>query len=103
MYQKFTLLLIVIFAGINCHATLRISTQDDISTQSISSALSLQAPCPTLEVAGINPTECEGQGKLNFTLKHVPDGIYTITYDDGSNISGAIQTLIDAARIERRI
>ena len=44
--------------------------------------------------------------KLNNSLDNLGNTTYTvngITYDDGSNISDAIQSLVRAARIERRI
>ena len=41
-------------------------------------------PIPTLGVVENYPSECGGNGSLNFTFTDVPDGTYTINYDGGS-------------------
>ena len=55
---------------------------------------------------GPNDEVVSAINKLNKSLNNLERPSYTVngvTYDDGSNVSSAVESLVRAARIERRI
>jgi len=47
-------------------------------------------PIPGLSAEGINPANCDADGSIHFTFTNVPDGTYTLVYDEGSFSNVAI-------------
>ena len=50
----------------------------------VASATATPKTIPTLAITATDPTACGENGSLNFTFTDVPDGTYTISYDDGT-------------------
>ena len=56
-------------------------------------------------VQATNDNVVSAIGKLRKDIANIQGNTYNVngvTYDDGSNVSSAIETLVRAARIERR-
>ncbi|WP_321998179.1 T9SS type A sorting domain-containing protein [Draconibacterium orientale] len=50
----------------------------------VASATATPKTIPTLAITATDPTACGENGSLDFTFTNVPDGSYTISYEDGT-------------------
>ncbi|WP_320111887.1 T9SS type A sorting domain-containing protein [Draconibacterium orientale] len=50
----------------------------------VASATATPKTIPTLAITATDPTACGENGLLDFTFTNVPDGSYTISYEDGT-------------------